>query len=416
MNVSREIVSTIRRGVSLVLMSGILTIPLLVFPVAPVHALTSVQSLQAQKKAAEEKAKAAAAAAQKQKELAAQAAEKVKEVSSQIQDLQGAIQDTQQNLTSTQQEIEQKNQEVASLESDLSRIQSQLDALVRQLYISWLSMPDDLALYSNESISKREQKQAQFMSLKKSVAVIYSQTQDAKMSVEQKRADLIKKNTQLGQLQDQQTSEKKVLAVAKFNQQDLQQNATSAAQRLNQEAEQAKAQAAAIDAKIRTLTTTSNWGNGIVSGSPTGWYYSQTGNYTRLGYSPYTISEYGCLITSIAMVATYYGHSISPSYIAQRGVFDGGGSLIKLPGGIGVSVGPSSAVNWGVVGSQVNSGHPVIVSIYLPSVGAINSDGSSHFVVIYGMSDGKYLMQDPIAPGRSYSLNQVRSMKLVSQN
>ena len=136
---------------------------------------------------------------------------------------------------------------------------------------------------------------------------------------------------------------------------------------------------------MRTLTAITNWGGQIVSSDDNAWYYSQTGDYTRLGSSWYTVNEVGCLITSMAMVSTFYGNHITPDWVAQNAYF-------------------------------TNDGRPVIVSVYLPSVGAVNSDGSSHFIVIKNFSDGRYLMHDPIGPGRGYSLGQVRSMILTSGN
>ena len=115
------------------------------------------------------------------------------------------------------------------------------------------------------------------------------------------------------------------------------------------------------------------------------------------------------------MVSTYYGSRTTPDYIARNGSFSGEGYYYwGTPANLGVSLHPSGSVNWNTVQEQLSENHPVIVSIYLPSVGAVNSDGSSHFIVIKGQSNGKYLMQDPIGHGRSYNLNQVRSMILTS--
>ena len=374
------------------------------------HAI-SVADLQAQKKAAEAKAAQAAADAAKQKQLAALAASKVQEVTGEIQTIQSGLQQTQQNLTSTQQQISDKDQETANLQSTESSLETQLDALVREMYITWLSTPDTLA-FASTSISQRQEKQAQFMALKKSVTVVYNQTQAAKMAVAQQRADLAKKNDQLTQLQNQQNSQKSALAVARFNQQDLQQNALSAAQRLQQESDQAKAQAAQIDAKIKILTATTNWGSGISSGPAQSWSMYQTGNYRTLGYSPYTINDYGCLITSDAMVSEYYhpGNGVTPTYIAQNGGFDRNGYLLWLPGNLGFSRQSPQAINWSVANSEVAAGRPVIIGIYLASVGPINAFGVSHFVVYYGPG----LIQDPLGQGRSYPLSAVKDMILTS--
>lgn len=379
------------------------------------QALT-LSELQKKKAQEEQKAKEAAAAAAEQKRLAELAAEKKQQFASQINKLEGAISNTQGSIQATQAEIGQKGQEIAQLESELRKTQDQQDALLRQLYISYLSMPDALSFFSEDNLSQRQLQEAQFNALKKSVAQARDRTVVAKTAVEEHRSNLVQKSDKLQALQEQQTDQKRVMGVAKTNQEALQKDALGAAKRLDQEAAQARAAAAEIAKKIQILTATSNWGGQIISGSQTSWYYAQTGNYTRLGYSHSTVNDYGCYITSIAMVATYYGNQVSPTYLAQNAIFDYQGYLISLPGGLGVTRNAKQAVNWNVVADEVQNGRPVIVSIYLPSVGAVNSDGSSHFVVIYGQSDGKFLMMDPIGPGRGYNLNQVRSMVIMRQN
>jgi hypothetical protein len=118
------------------------------------------------------------------------------------------------------------------------------------------------------------------------------------------------------------------------------------------------------------------------------------------------------------MVSSYYGGRVSPTDIAQiASNFDSEGYLLNStnpPPVYNISVRPSQSVNWSTVNSELDSGRPVIVSIYLPSVGVVNRDGSSHFIVIKGHSGDRYYMHDPIAGQRGYDINQVRSMKLVS--
>ena len=115
------------------------------------------------------------------------------------------------------------------------------------------------------------------------------------------------------------------------------------------------------------------------------------------------------------MIGKYYGNSVTPSSIASNtSNFDREGYLmVASPPGTGVNVGGSQSVNWDTVDDEINNGHPVIISIYLPSVGAVNRDGSSHFIVIKGKIGNQYLMHDPIGDGRGYNISQVKSMKIV---
>jgi hypothetical protein len=115
------------------------------------------------------------------------------------------------------------------------------------------------------------------------------------------------------------------------------------------------------------------------------------------------------------MVSTYYGHTVTPPQIATYpGNFDSQGYLLRQPPPpTSFSSMSTSAVNWATVNNELDAGRPVIISIYIAAVGKINSDGSSHFVVLHGRSGGKYFMHDPLGAGRSYAAKDVRSMKII---
>lgn len=387
----------------------------IIFSASPAFAVTSLSDLRKQQAEYQRQAAAAASQAQKQKDLAARAALRIQQVTGQIASVTESIQSTQQQITTVQAQVAQKDQDVAALESSLREISDQVSAFLRQLYILSRSEPEDLSMFSNEPVSERIQRQEQLTSLKKAASAAYIKTVAARDQVMQARADLQKQNDELITLRLNQENQKEILGDAKETQAALRSNAAAAEAQYEAKAAAAQAAAAKIAEKIRILTQTSKWGDQIVSSNDSSWYYTQTGNYTRMGNSYYTVNDVGCLITSIAMIATYYGRRITPTYIAENGTFSNG-YLVSLPGGLGITKQGSRPVNWGVVNDEISHGRPVILSIYLSSVGAVNSDGSSHFIVVKGFQDGKYLMHDPIGAGRGYNLNQVRSMVLVSKN
>ena len=374
----------------------------------------TVEQLNQKKAQLEAQAKAAQQAANQQKTVAEKAADQIETVNQQINEVQEIIQSTTQNINKVKDQISARNQEIANLESELRKIKDQQDALIRQMYIMRQSNPDHLVYFSNESISDREQRQAQMIGLKKSVSSLMTKTQAAKVDVESKKTKLVEENQKLEIEKLQNDDQKRQLASYKSQQASLKNNAEYAASQYDAQADAAKQKIAEVEKKIRTLSATSNWGSQIVS-SNDWWYFAQTGNYTRLGRSWYTVNDYGCLITSIAMISRYYGNTyMNPTYVAQKGSFDYGGYYYGGPSDLGISIAGSVPVNWNTVNQELAVGHPVIVSVYLPSVGDIgNGDGSSHFIVLRALEDGKYLMHDPIGAGRSYNLNQVRSMKIV---
>ena len=145
---------------------------------------------------------------------------------------------------------------------------------------------------------------------------------------------------------------------------------------------------------------------------PQDYYYSQTNPawaYTRLGYSGYDIAEVGCLVSSVAMIAKYYGYNITPQDIAQNpGNFSG--PLFNW-NGLGIfNVIPLGSlyggyVNWTQINSELASGHPIVVSV----------DYAYHYVVlIKQLANGEYLMNDP-AHGPNLIFNDYYSPSSVTQ-
>lgn len=369
---------------------------------------------------------------QRQKELnaviAARAkkdAEAKKQQAAQVQTQMAAIDNeitsTENNLTLTQGQINDTQNKIAEL---LSKIRDEEENYKKEkekmdrVLASWY-MEDQKGLLEtligSDNLSEVVTKQQYYDSIKQQLTVSMEKI-DAFKAELQKQQD--EKSLQLQSLKDlaaDQQTQQKNLEYQMNVKNRLLNDTTKMIGELNAQAAAAQARIAQIDAQIRALSATNRWGNQIVSSNDPSWYYSQTGNYTHLGNSPYTVSQYGCLITSIAMIAKYYGNNVTPTSIASNtGNFDREGYMIVTsPSGTGVNVSTSRSVNWNTIDEEISNGHPVIVSIYLPSVGAVNSDGSSHFIVIKGKVGNQYLMHDPIGDGRGYNTSQVRSMKIV---
>jgi peptidoglycan hydrolase CwlO-like protein len=166
---------------------------------------------------------------------------------------------------------------------------------------------------------------------------------------------------------------------------------------------------------------TNQGGASILSGQTScdGWgcYYnqrdSQWGNMLINNQSGYSMAGYGCLITSIAMVASHMGHTdILPSDISQSGDsnFAVGTAMLKYSisvKGVNISRSGTSPLD-----SGLQSG-PVIVGIY--------AYGGTHFVVLKSGSAGNYVMNDPFIAGGHvisftdhYSLNSIFEIDRIS--
>jgi peptidoglycan hydrolase CwlO-like protein len=127
-----------------------------------------------------------------------------------------------------------------------------------------------------------------------------------------------------------------------------------------------------------------------------GCYYNQRdaewGNMT-IGSSDSTMAQVGCLITSVAMVATHYGKQIKPSNIAAlTSPFFSSTAYMIYPSwsGAGISVTRTSVTPMEAnIDSEVNSGRPVIAGLY----GSFSEP--EHFIVIKSKDSRGYIMNDP---------------------
>jgi len=147
-----------------------------------------------------------------------------------------------------------------------------------------------------------------------------------------------------------------------------------------------------------------------------GWgcYYnqrdSQWGNI-GLGGSSYSVAEYGCLVTSISMVASHYGKSIKPSDIAVNSNYfvPNTGYLYHTADGMPFSLTTASR---SILDSELSAGRPVIAGLY---------SGPDHFIVILRKEGENYIMHDPFMPDGgnrpltdAYSISDISSLRLVS--
>ena len=130
------------------------------------------------------------------------------------------------------------------------------------------------------------------------------------------------------------------------------------------------------------------------------WYYSQNDPRWKndsIGVSNSTINDYGCALTSVAMVFRYHGIDITPKVLARQPIFVR--DLISWPkqwrfldldynsfhktGGLEQS-------DWNRVDQEIAAGNPVIVFI-----NAIGRSGG-HYVVIHSKDARGYVVHDPV--------------------
>ncbi|KKQ50990.1 MAG: Membrane protein [Parcubacteria group bacterium GW2011_GWD2_38_11] len=133
----------------------------------------------------------------------------------------------------------------------------------------------------------------------------------------------------------------------------------------------------------------------------TSWFYSQKDPKwadVNIGNSTSDMKNWGCAVTSVAMVAKFYGDSITPGALAKKPIFsfdlmkwqmnEWSGAKISLVSTYGSA---HRNLSWSVIDSSIKNKHPVIVYI-----GKTGGKGG-HYVVIHNKDSktGKYVVHDP---------------------
>ena len=323
--------------------------------------------------------------------------------------------DAQINLTSlkilqTQEEIMLLGGRIDQLEASLQVLNNAYVSRVVQTYkMTRLNEPVLAFLLSpnlNDAVSslhylKRIQEADRDLLIKLQVTQIDYQSQKEKQEVLE-----TKLKAQQAMLASQKTAKANLLDETKSNEKKYQQLLA-----------QAKSQLAALRRFV-----TSQGGATILTGQTKcnawGCYYNQRdaqwGNI-GLGGSLYSAAEYGCLVSSVAMVATHYGKTVNPGDIAvnSSAFVPGTGYLYHSFSVNGISVSITS-VSKTQLDSQLASGKPVIAGLF---------SGPDHFIVILRKEGDNYIMNDPFLENGSerhltdkYNVGDITTLRLVSFN
>ncbi len=154
-------------------------------------------------------------------------------------------------------------------------------------------------------------------------------------------------------------------------------------------------------ASLKNFSENALEGGSLCLGSPAeqteGWYFSQRDPRwcTKfIGFSHDTIGEVGCLVTSVSMVWTKLGHSITPAQIADNSAYFSlqtaymKNPLPAPPGFSSYRYDRRGISAYSLIDEELSKGRPVIVHL---RIGTLNG----HFVVVKSGSMGNYTIFDP---------------------
>ena len=146
-----------------------------------------------------------------------------------------------------------------------------------------------------------------------------------------------------------------------------------------------------------------------------GCYYNQRDsewgrNY--LGASGLSVAGYGCLVSSVAMIASHHQINIKPSDIALNpsAFFSDTALLLDNFSVNGVNI-RKRHVSKSLLDSELSAGRPVIAGLY---------SGPDHFIVIKEKKGDNYIMHDPFLENGAnrplndkYSVSNISTLRLI---
>ncbi len=285
-------------------------------------------------------------------------------------------------------QIADTNNRIAQAEADLQKQKELLQEYIKTMYINGQTSQIELILTSNNFSDFVDQSQY-LNTMTQKVQDTTSQIDKLKKELEVQKNDLLLKMDQAVQLKVTQVSARTAL--------DLQASQKSALLRATNGSE--SAYQSTLNGKISRKGILECIAAGGCNGDANGelvvvntplHYYQWDPQWASYEYDPgSTLGNYGCFITSLAMV-----HGVNPVQESAKYSYSNGGLM--------GSTGQVVTGNWGAINAALASGKSVIFGL------TMDSGYWSHFVVAKGMGDGKYYINDPyFSAGRTYRTSRV---------
>jgi len=327
------------------------------------------------------------------------------------------INQTEQQIVSTGKEIDLLGSRIEGLDQSLDYLSKQL---IKRIVIGYKKKPLSLfALLLNNKNAYDFLNQVKYLKTAQTnnQKLIYT-VQETKTNAEEQKKHREEKKIELDQLTkrlgnqkialDNQKGQKERFLADTQNDENIYQNLLT----------QAQAQLAGFGRFV-----SSQGGSSILSNQTVcddwGCYYNQRDSQwggTSLNGTEYTLAGAGCLVTSMAMVYTHYGHrSVNPQSINSNP----NNFASYYPAFLKKTITADGATSNRIssdIDSELSTGRPVIVGI--------SYDGGhspDHFLVLISGSNGSYQMNDPFTPNGHnipftdhYSVGSIREIDRIS--
>ena len=333
------------------------------------------------------------------------------------------ITQTQIDIATLEKLINELKSRIVGLELSLQRLTEVLISRIQDSYIHRAKLKDPiLLLFSSNELT-------QFFTQFKYIQLSQEYTQNL---IQQAESQKVMFNTEK-QLKEQKQAEveklKKKLESQKASLLTQQQQKQSLLQITQNDERKYQSLLQQAQDQIRAFRSfvASQGGASILSNQTKcddwGCYYNQRDSQwgsRGIGLSGEPMNQFGCLVTSMAMVSTHYGKKLMPGDIAGSASPFFGSTAYMNQGSWTVNgvtmtrtrIGYSSSS----IDGEINAGRPVIVGLY-------SSSNPSHFIVIRGKDDRGYIMYDPFLENGGnrpltdkYSTGDIRTVDRVGVN
>ncbi len=300
-------------------------------------------------------------------------------------------------------EIEKLNAEIRGKGQDITRQKEFLASLLREIYNS--GNEDLLSIFlKNNNLSDFLTNYYGLESVQSKISASVIDLKNLKEKLEWNRKEEISKKMEIDTLKIGLVQEKESLNSARASKKNLLNITKGEQSRYENLLKRVEAQRQEILGNIEELQKTKakeleriQAAQLLPAPNPVAalWHYYQTdprwGDIT-IGNSNSTMKNYGCAVSSLAMLFKYHNEDITPGSLAKQPLFSF--DLIKWPANwrsinlIANEV--RQKVNWTKVDENLKDGHPVIVFVR-----AIRKSGG-HYVVIFAKDYRGYIVNDPM--------------------
>lgn len=325
-------------------------------------------------------------------------------LSSQIGAMDNQMTLTQYRISSTQKEITDVTLDIDSANKRMSNLENSLDnvtkVLLNRIVATYQAGEANQAhvLLTSSDINQAVTRANYLRMVQQHDKELLYETQQARNDYSNQKKILENKKKKIEELNAQLQQYTKDLEAQKGSKQELLAQTQGSEANYKRLLDQTRAQLASF-----SRFTTSQGGASLLGNQTScddwGCYYNQRDSqWGSLGLNGqtgagYSFAEIGCLVTSMAMVYTHYGHSdINPMSINSVSSNFSGIPPVLLKFTISAN-GKTAARTRAELDSSLSTGHPVIVGISYDA-----GPYTDHFVVIRSGSGGNYMMYDPFTP------------------